>query len=454
MKRNWKSESMMMQKAVLCAAGLAVVSVFARDAVWTGGGDGLRWSDPANWGGVAPAAGDVVRIGNDSGDTLSVSNDISGLSLAGIVCDGSYPVSLSGERVALTGGLLAWSNAVETACSMPIEFSPGSEPASSQMFFGGAARFDAEVVSLGASGQFILAGPSNATFNASVLSAGQDVRFTMSGGSSSKDGRASFYAPVNFKNVIPDGFCYGAMLFYATNNVVGTISPVLWTCEAMCANAFAQGTVWSWGTYYIENNPGRSNFRLNGYDQTIDRFGGTYRPADKQGAFLDNCYIVTSTGAATLTLKATADCSTYAHIWENVSVVWDPQGDYTLDFMERVHNGAGTLAVRRGTMRVSDNGAFAKMKAVNVADGAVFDLASTNRTTRPLNAATRITLGANARFVATNRTDAFIADGAATLDLAAGARFVLADGLSQSVKAASVGGIPVAAGTYNATGGE
>ena len=43
---------------------VAMCGVQAAERLWTGGGDAVRWSDPANWGGTAPSAGDSVRFEN------------------------------------------------------------------------------------------------------------------------------------------------------------------------------------------------------------------------------------------------------------------------------------------------------------------------------------------------------------------------------------------------------
>jgi hypothetical protein len=38
-------------------AGVACFALATGAATWTGGGDGVRWNDPANWGGAVPGAG-------------------------------------------------------------------------------------------------------------------------------------------------------------------------------------------------------------------------------------------------------------------------------------------------------------------------------------------------------------------------------------------------------------
>ena len=422
---------------------VAMCGVQAAERLWTGGGDAVRWSDPANWGGTAPSAGDSVRFENTSGARISTSNDIPGLSLSQVWCVGTSPVTLSGETLTLTGAHV-WSNAVETTCSIPFHVNPAG---STKMTFGAIAQFHADVVSYGTTGTFQLTGPSHPAFYGHLLSTNQNLLCYMN------NGAAHFYAPVHVKGIESTGYIYGSLRFHTTNNVVGTVAPVLWTCEMSCKDAFAPDTIWSWGTYYTENSYGRSFFQLNGYDQTIDRFGGSVRRTLNDGSLNPGCYCVRSTTMATLTLRATADCTTYANLYQNISLVWDPVGDYTLHMPERAHATAGTLTVKRGTMRISDVGRFANATAVTVGAGAVFDMASTNVAVRSLNAVKTITLHENARFFATNCTAAFIADNVAVVKLSSSARFVLKDGLSQNVKRLSVDGVPVAPGTYTGSGG-
>ncbi len=429
--------------AAAAALALAAANALARNCTWTGGGDASRWSDASNWDGAAPAEGDTVIFAGTSGNAISTVNDISGLSLASIHCAGSDAVSIAGESVTLTG-VQAWSNSVATACSIPIVINPSGN---STLTFYSSVAFNEDVVSLGTSGYLKLAGKGIASFYGHLMSTNQNVQCLVNSG-----GSARFYASTYFKNITSDAYVYGDLSFYTTNNVVGTISPVLWTCRMACEDAFADGTIWSWGTYYIENSAGRSFYQLNGNDQTIDRFDGSYRPASG-GTLKPNCYAVRSTSLATLTLKATADCTTYANLYENISLVWDPVGDYTLHMPERAHATAGTITVKGGTMRISDAGSFAKVTALTVHDGATFDLASTNVSVRSLSALKKLTLLGSASLVVTNNTASFIADSQAELRVASTSRIVLKDGISQSVKFAFVDGLALASGTYTGEGG-
>ncbi len=70
---------------------------------WTGGGDGLNWSDPKNWDAdVKPENGDNLLF--PDGSPLHSNNDLTGLSLASIDIQGSG-YTLTGNAISLTDSL-------------------------------------------------------------------------------------------------------------------------------------------------------------------------------------------------------------------------------------------------------------------------------------------------------------------------------------------------------------
>ena len=85
----------------LAASQTTVEAVVVEGAVWTGGGDGTRWSDPENWSGGVPGAGEQVFV--DVDDRASLLVDVPGLTVGGLQLWG--PVELDGEAVTLTGDL-------------------------------------------------------------------------------------------------------------------------------------------------------------------------------------------------------------------------------------------------------------------------------------------------------------------------------------------------------------
>jgi len=97
---------MKIQKSLTVAiAALAVFSVhpaFAANLTWTGGGGNNLWSNPANWGGVTPAANDRLTFAGST--NLSTYNDYApGTSFQQINFNtGAGPFVLSGNALELT----------------------------------------------------------------------------------------------------------------------------------------------------------------------------------------------------------------------------------------------------------------------------------------------------------------------------------------------------------------
>jgi fibronectin-binding autotransporter adhesin len=78
---------------------------------WTGTAGDSKFSTATNWsGGVAPSAGDIVSFNSTSlGAATTLNNDMTGLSLGGIIFTGTntnyYQYDLTGNAVTLTGGI-------------------------------------------------------------------------------------------------------------------------------------------------------------------------------------------------------------------------------------------------------------------------------------------------------------------------------------------------------------
>ena len=76
---------------VLSAALTMALSAATR--TWTGGGDGTTWTDPDNWGGVAPADGDTATF--SVADTLTCGSNIE--------FSGNITIKVSSGTVILAG---------------------------------------------------------------------------------------------------------------------------------------------------------------------------------------------------------------------------------------------------------------------------------------------------------------------------------------------------------------
>ena len=203
-----------------------------------------------------------------------------------------------------------------------------------------------------------------------------------------------------------------------------------------------------------------SSFLLGGKNQTIDRVLAT-QPAN---ASLNIPLIGTtsgdagkhlvasgtspgSTSPATLTMKATGNATNDWAFSQALSVVWDPQGDYTILNVSRQHIMNGTIAVKGGCFAMDENCTFSNVAAVTVADGAVFSNACA--AAGSLKALTTLTLGAGAK--AYLPADALKED-AVTLRIDPTAEVIFPDGTeSVSFGDIYVGERCLAAGSYRST---
>jgi len=98
--------------ALLALSALLTLNVgqaFAATRTWTGGGSDNNFSTGANWSGsTAPTNGDIITFDTASlGAAETLTNDISGLSLAGINATGGgdYGYVIAGQGITVTGPL-------------------------------------------------------------------------------------------------------------------------------------------------------------------------------------------------------------------------------------------------------------------------------------------------------------------------------------------------------------
>jgi len=108
---------------------------------------------------------------------------------------------------------------------------------------------------------------------------------------------------------------------------------------------------------------------LDGHDQTIDRLSGYgtdyWYVISGSGLLAER--IVTPVGKpATLTMKATADCSIQSDFQGPVSLVWDPVGDSTLTINNRTVHLTGDVTVKRGALVLGSTSASATATMPNV----------------------------------------------------------------------------------------
>lgn len=91
---------------ILACLALLASGVTAKTCTWTGEGNDMKWSTPQNWGGSSasdvPASGDTVVVNLSSSSVAVNTNDIAGLTLAGLTFTGStVATTFVGEKIAL-----------------------------------------------------------------------------------------------------------------------------------------------------------------------------------------------------------------------------------------------------------------------------------------------------------------------------------------------------------------
>ena len=452
----------MLIRTVFCA--LALCAAFAQGAtcVWTGGSG--SWSDPANWlDGTLPAAGDTVYVSNTVSD-ITLEIDSENISIASIRFEGAGPVTLTGNTLTLTGGfsfsshtgwesnqkdfhistfsLLAFS--ADVYCRVPLVFAPTSSScgvctATNTLHFYKSIEVQGEKTFCYHAGMYanpddIAAGvPSKATYTKHIY-----FHDEVTGPSATirpyqhPSGFVSFMKRVKAKKFNIAGWTNTQVFLYASGNEWDSTEVDYGNVMfPRVANALPSNIVFklAGGTAAADNG----TVNLGNFDTTINRLDdlatglSMYTGATKGGQITSGsnydgggypCPV-------TLTMKATADGTTTFMVQNSVSLVWDPVGDYTLTFTNRTSNTKGSIAVKRGKVRLTGNAAFPNVMDVSVAAGAKFAIESS----------AAVPLSPNA-----------------LLQLGQGAKLCLGAGVSASVGMVIVGGQFVADGAYSGTG--
>ena len=364
----------------LVIATMSLTSV-AGTVTWTGGGDGVNWSDGGNWGGTAPSAGDSLVISNaTAGTTLTLTNDLgsveSPISLAGITLGGAGAIRIGGNPV--SSSTANYGTFVLTEC-------------------GEGAITDIDIVFTDTvSGKWIYLTTSDPTWwthNGQIIAEGSPYLRLKVTGSSSVHGqkfygdisvtngslnvegawtnaRFDFYGRVTAKDfnglfIRFDTLTRGVTTFYNSLNEFSSIGAAsVNTIEAGAAGVFGSNAELAGKTAT------GSNFDIKSYDQTVRKISaasGASTPTTGR--------YITGTGS-TLTIKATESFSCDYKYDGSINVVWDPVGAFTYTGTERTHATYGKIAVKRGTMAFEGATQFTNLSALEIASGATFSLAS------------------------------------------------------------------------------
>jgi len=424
---------------VIGSAFLSVFSVQAATCTWNGG----NWSEASNWTNGTkpnPEGGDSVII-NNSGTAgaefvIDVSEDcvkISGLTLGkdyntpgnSFVVSGK-PIQLSGDVTLRAAGARVDNDIVLTKATWTVTGSRTGSAWASVTFGGNITELTENLVTTLTLG----ANKFNATFDGSITLPNATLR----GDAYAAETAAKTYkfnGPVKVKELInnnnDDNRDNNSFNFYTTGNEWTTLqqgNAKQGRFYPRCANAFPETTVVTFSGKAKNATSEAWALELNGFNQTIDRIEGPESTL---------CYVRSTTspagGATTLTLKGTADATAYASVQNNISLVYDPTGDYTQTFLGTANTTIGTITVSNGTFKVGGTAGFAGVTAITVADGAVFDMSEAINE-GALAGVTAIEVGANAKFtMSANNTTPFT-DNAVTLNLKSTSEFTIPDGVT------------------------
>lgn len=357
-----------MGRLVLSLSAIAA-ALAASAATWTGGGDGASWGDPNNWGGSIPGASEAVSITTGS-SPLTINLGATARECGKITVGGSAKLTFSGT------GSLSFTSFFTTNVAVDVNL-PATIKASNQTIVarGATLEFKEDVTSLGTKNiTFTTDGIRSGKVNFRKAFTGTGTTITLSMG----DTGARETTPVNFYGVLTtakllcgrnykNGYCY----LHASNNVIGYVdvaySGVI--CEA--ENVFPDSLCLTWSNYYSENSANLQSYDFKGHDQVAGGVTNSWTRA------LDECrYLRSTTGPMTLTLRGRHDCAANCYVNENVSIVWDPTGDYTQEFSAKPSTTDGSITVNRGTVRIAGTAKFASLTAITLAAGANFHLAS------------------------------------------------------------------------------
>lgn len=355
-----------------CVCGLLLCGG-AWGATWTGDGDGASWGQAANWGGTLPADGEDVEIAS-AGDLALALGDVAPRDVGWMKVSGTGTVTFTGAAELRTTG---FETAAETVFDCPVVFKEGNNTVRSKA---ANVTFRKPVAARGEKTlSFYLdyeSDQGNVPWKISLLDTfdgpGTTVAWSLGGTGSTEVGSLHFHGRVTAAKLQTAPYSYKSSWCYlhASGNEIGAVAFAYSSLILDAADALPASTVLAWQDWYSENDrPHLSSYDFRGHAQTVNCVHDTsVRERD------DYRYLRSTTGNMTLTLKGTRDATARCFVNAGVSLVWDPQGDFTQTFIAKRSQTEGTIDVRRGTLRVAEGATFAELSGLSVAGGATFDL--------------------------------------------------------------------------------
>ena len=459
----------------LAAVAIVVASMPAADVLtWTGGGDGLRWSDSRNWSSSGdhpvPVTGDSVEI--DIGSTpTTMENDLSGVSLAKFTAVGQNDIvlTITGNPIGLVGqtdmDIHVWTN----SCSLQLDAGTSLTGGSGAMYFGGYSTLVNGDLFAGSGCTLKIRGrpwSASSTIQPDLINNEPSLKFY---GDIGGDGSTLYLAPgvkysgttANYYgNIIcanlylaPDT-CQHIAYFNKSGNRIGAIRYNGYRAHFNVSDAFTADTVINLDEDCgdVDSTYAALRFSADSY-HVLNRLEGG-NPADNparfsyQRIFAGNkgTYASPKTDSCTLELKGTANAVSYVCLCDAVNVIWNPTGNYTQDFRDIRHVTSGHITVKGGTVRTSGTNSFVNLQYLTVASGATLEVASTNVTAFP--AVQSAFFGAGAKLRVTEAESVPFTAEKTLLSLGTGAKIEMATGATVNIGRLYVNGNEIAAGTY------
>ncbi len=455
--------------AFFAVAFAVPVLLAGNTCTWTGGAGDGKWSSAANWD-VRPVSGNDDAL-VFAGGSVESENDIEGMSIGGISCNGTGTKTFNGKTITMNAmpfwgyhnnGNLSRTYTLSNSCSIVynanIDFSANARILLAPGV--GSAVFNGDV--------FVRSGKT--LYIGDPYPQGRDTGparpFVFNGRIDAPEGTivwgqwaqsiVHINGAVDVKNF---NFDYPASATYLPDFAGGVnirskvFSPWYVPMHFRCGDVFGENLpVVDFGTsYWAENEKG--TIFLDGHTVVVDRIG----PGALAGKYPNNLTgnSFNSATPATLLMKATGDTSTSNVVRGAVSLVWDPDTSArVIEFKGRKSTTTGSITVKAGTFRLSETARFPSVPRIDLKSGAVFEMSSVAVDERPLNALTLLMMEPNSRFVvAAGAPSPFAADDALMIRMDSSARLVVPAGFAQKVKHVIVNGVPYAAGKYTGEGG-
>lgn len=421
---------------LICAATALIFapSLPAMECYWTGeAGDG-KWSNPGNWSTRIPKNGesDSVYLNGNGLVDGAMENDIGELSVYSLRITGATPLVLNSayEISILSTGNYGLNIAPSCTINGNIrKVSAGSFYFGSNFTLNGALTIDGEVV-------LSIYGAANIELQFNGAVDGHEATLVPRAQSGCS---VRFYGKVSLAELDSGrGYYQCEPFFYASGNEIGTISHAYYRVSLEAENALSRDTLITWDRYYTQNGDNSAVYRLNGAQQA-DRIQNDPLPADKTNIE----HIRAKSAGASLTLYGSADAVCYANIADDVSVIWNPEGDFTQEFRDRANSTHGSLSVSNGTLRVAGTATFANVPSIAVGGG-LFEVTSTVKAFAALRS---LAVASGGVFRVLGNVEHFTAKSVA-VDIDANGTVSLPDNFIWAVASLTIGGVAQGPGVY------